>query len=109
MYAVINKGKIVADDKLSELQGRSTTNLVKVSFREPLEAEWLNRLNAVSSVHKINAQTWNIETDDPQLVRKQLLELSLQHNLNIVSLQNENQSLEEIFRTLTDTTTAKSV
>ena len=106
---IINKGKIVADDKLSELQGRSTTNLVKVSFREPLEAEWLNRLNAVSSVHKINAQTWNIETDDPQLVRKQLLELSLQHNLNIVSLQNENQSLEEIFRTLTDTTTAKSV
>ncbi|HEY0732415.1 MAG TPA: ATP-binding cassette domain-containing protein, partial [Chitinophagaceae bacterium] len=106
---IINKGKIVADDKLSELQGRSTTNLVKVSFREPLEAEWLNRLHAVSSVHKINAQTWNIETNDPQLVRKQLLELSLQHNLNIVSLQNENQSLEEIFRTLTDTTTAKSV
>lgn len=106
---IINKGKIVADDKLTELQGRSTANLVKVSFREPLEAEWLNRLNAVSSVHKINAQTWNIETDDPQLVRKQLLELSLQHNLNIVSLQNENQSLEEIFRTLTDTTTAKSV
>lgn len=106
---IINRGKIVADDKLSELQGRSTSNLVKVSFREPLEAEWLNRLNAVSSVHKINAQTWNIETDDPQLVRKQLLELSLQHNLNIVSLQNENQSLEEIFRTLTDTTTAKSV
>lgn len=105
---IINKGKIVADDKLDELQGRSTANLVKVSFREPLEAEWLNRLNAVLSVHKINAQTWNIETDDPQLVRKQLVELSLQHNLNIVSLQNENQSLEEIFRTLTDTTTAKS-
>jgi len=27
--------------------------------------------------------------------------LSLQHNLNIVSLQSENQSLEDVFRSLT--------
>jgi ABC-2 type transport system ATP-binding protein len=35
------------------------------------------------------------------MVRKQLLELSLQHNLNIVSLQSESKSLEEVFRLLT--------
>jgi ABC-2 type transport system ATP-binding protein len=35
------------------------------------------------------------------MVRKQLLEMALQHNLNIVSLQSENQSLEEVFRSLT--------
>jgi len=34
-------------------------------------------------------------------VRKQILEISLQNNLNIVSLQSENQSLEEVFRSLT--------
>jgi ABC-2 type transport system ATP-binding protein len=42
-----------------------------------------------------------METDEPESVRKQLLELSLQHNLNIVSLQSEGQSLEEVFRKLT--------
>jgi ABC-2 type transport system ATP-binding protein len=98
---IINKGKIVADDTLANLQKRSTTNLVKVSFKEQLETEWLKRLHGVRSVSNTDATTWNIETDEPESVRKQLVELSLQHNLNIVSLQSENQSLEEVFRTLT--------
>jgi len=40
-------------------------------------------------------------TDAPDEVKKQLLELALQNNLNIVSLQSENQRLEDIFRSLT--------
>jgi ABC-2 type transport system ATP-binding protein len=99
---IISKGKIVADDKLSNLQNASGSNFVKVGFKEVLEAEWLRRLNAVRSVNKIDAHNWSLETDEPEAVRKQLLELSLQHNLNIVSLQSENQSLEEVFRTLTN-------
>jgi ABC-2 type transport system ATP-binding protein len=99
---IINKGKIVADDLLSNLQKRSTANIVKVSFKEPLETEWLKRIQGVKQVNKTNSYNWSLETDEPELVRKQLLELSLQHNLNIVSLQNENQSLEEVFRTLTN-------
>ncbi len=98
---IINKGVLVADDSLANLQKTSTTNLVKVGFKEPLEAEWLKRLPAVKGVNKIDTYNWSIETDEPEAVRKALLELSLQHNLNIVSLQNESQSLEEVFRTLT--------
>jgi ABC-2 type transport system ATP-binding protein len=98
---IINKGRIVADDKLSKLQQASSVNIVRVGFKESLEPEWLKRLNAVKAVNKIDTCNWTLETDEPELVRKQLLELSLQHNLNIVSLQSENQSLEEVFRTLT--------
>src|SRR5215213_8936666 len=98
---IINKGRIVADDKLINLQKASSANIVKVGFKEALEAEWLKRLNAVTTVNKIDSYTWALETEQPELVRKQLLELSLQHNLNIVSLQSENQSLEEVFRSLT--------
>jgi len=99
---IINKGKIVADDKLSKLQQSASVNIVRVGFKEALEAEWLKRLNAVKSVNKIDTYNWTLETDEPESVRKQLLELSLQHNLNIVSLQSENQSLEEVFRSLTN-------
>jgi ABC-2 type transport system ATP-binding protein len=49
----------------------------------------------------VDAHNWSIETEEPERVRKELLQLSLQHNLNIVSLQDESQSLEEVFRTLT--------
>jgi ABC-2 type transport system ATP-binding protein len=98
---IINKGSIVADDKLINLQNRSTTNYVKVGFKEPLEAGWLSRLQGVNSVNKLDTFNWSIETDNPELVRKNLLELTVHQNLNIVSLQTQTESLEEIFRSLT--------
>ena len=99
---IINKGKIVADDKLNNLQKQSSLNVVRVSFKEPLEQEWLQRLQGVKTVSKIDSYSWSLETDESELVRKQILEMSLQHNLNIVSLHSENKSLEEVFRSLTN-------
>ncbi len=98
---IINKGTLVADDKLANLQQKGSTNFVKVTFKEPLEAEWLNRLKGVVSVNKLDTFTWQIQSADANEVKRQLLEMSLQHNLNIVSLQTEGGSLEEIFRRLT--------
>ncbi len=42
-----------------------------------------------------------LQTAAPDEVKKQLMELALQNNWNIVSLQSENRSLEDIFRQLT--------
>jgi len=98
---IINKGKIVADDQLANLQQRSTTNIVRVQFKEALEAEWLRRLAGVKAINKLDIHTWTIETDEPETVRRQLLQLSVEQNLNIVALQSESQSLEEVFRSLT--------
>lgn len=98
---IINKGRLVADDKLANLQQKATANFVKVTFKEPLEAEWLKRLSGVLSVNKLDTFTWQIKSSDANEVKRQLLEMSLQHNLNIVSLQTEGGSLEEIFRRLT--------
>ncbi|MGN6400675.1 MAG: gliding motility-associated ABC transporter ATP-binding subunit GldA [Flavisolibacter sp.] len=98
---IINKGKLVADASLQNLQQQSAMNVVRVSFKEVLEAEWLKRLNGVKTVNKIDAHTWALETVDPSTVRKELKKLEAEHNLDIVSLQSENQSLEEVFRSLT--------
>jgi len=101
---IINKGKIVADDKLSHLQQKSSSSIVRVQFKEALEQEWLKRLAAVKTVNKIDTYTWNIETNDPETVRTELKKLERENNLDIVSLQSENQSLEDIFRSLTGNT-----
>ena len=98
---IINKGILVADDKLDNLQQKGSTNFVKVTFKEPLESERLNRLNGVITVNKLDTFSWQIKSSDANEVKRQLLEMSLQHNLNIVSLQTEGGSLEEIFRRLT--------
>lgn len=106
---IINKGKIVADDKLSNLHQQSSSSVVRVQFKEALEQEWLRRLNGVKSVNKIDTYTWSIETNDPETVRSELKKLERENNLDIISLQSESQSLEEIFRTLTNNTTERTI
>jgi ABC-2 type transport system ATP-binding protein len=101
---IINKGCIVADDKLATLQQSSSASVVRVQFKEALEQEWLNRLAGAKSVRKVDTNTWIIETDNPDTVRNELKKFERENNLDIVSLQSETQSLEEIFRSLTGNT-----
>ncbi|HVZ57381.1 MAG TPA: gliding motility-associated ABC transporter ATP-binding subunit GldA [Chitinophagaceae bacterium] len=99
---IINRGNLVADDQLGRLRRDRTGTTVRVGFKEPLEPAWLERLPAARLVNRIDPNNWSLETDQPEQLRKQILELALQHNLNIVSLQDEMQSLEEVFRSLTN-------
>lgn len=98
---IINKGSLVADDKLSDLRKASSSNIVKVSFKEAIDAQLLEKLPAATNIRKTDTNNWQLATHDSDQLRKQIMELSLQHNLNIVSLQSENQSLEDVFRSLT--------
>ena len=100
---IINKGELVADDKLSNLQKVSNTqHSVKVEFKEAVDTALLTSLNNVLAVKNIQLSIFNIQCSDAESVKKQILQLALDKNLNIVSLQSENQSLENIFKTLTN-------
>ena len=99
---IINRGQMVANDKLSNLRHQSQkSNLLKVTFKESLEAEWLQRLGSVQSVSKISANEWELACTDLPSAQREVMELALQQNLNIVSLQAGGQSLEDVFRALT--------
>jgi len=102
---IINKGEIVADDKLSNLQQTNKDkHVVVVQFKERVDKPLLEEINHVLMVEEINPSNFKLHSPNPESVRKQIVELSLRHNLNIVSLQSENQSLEEVFRSLTQKT-----
>lgn len=98
---IIHKGDLVADDKLSNLRKLSAAEMVKVSFEGPVDKSMLESLPAAKAVSNTGNNSWKITTAEPDQMRKQLMELSLKHHLNIISLQSENQSLEEVFRSLT--------
>lgn len=99
---IINKGKIVADDSLNNLQRSKTgEHVVLVEFKESISVDRLTGLNAVTNIEQLQTTNFKLQTTNPESVRKQLLELSLQNNWNIVSLQTESNSLEEVFRSLT--------
>ncbi len=100
---IINKGNIVADDKLVNLQkGKQNGHVVIVEFKEAVDMALLKGLKEVTIVEELQTSHFRLQTSNPDAVRKQLLNLSIDHNLNIVSLQTEGHSLEEVFRALTN-------
>lgn len=100
---IIHKGKIVADATLKNLQQQNQhKHAVIVQFQEEPDSLLLTDMDGVDDVEKMKSSTYKLQTQNPEVVRKKIVELSLEHNLNIVSLQSESQSLEEVFRSLTN-------
>ena len=100
---IINKGKLVADSSISRLRTEnSSAGSIRVAFREQLEPAKLGQLKGVTGIQRVADNEWELQTREPDEVKKQLLELALQNKWNIVSLQSENRSLEAIFRSLTN-------
>ncbi len=98
---IINKGTIVADDKLSNLRINKHSNELTLQIKEAVKQDVFE---GIENVKQINANTWLFKTDNPDVLKRKLMEIALNKNLNIVSWQNENtDSLEEIFRSLTTT------
>jgi ABC-2 type transport system ATP-binding protein len=100
---IIHQGKIIADKNLSELRQEQTGKFIKVVLKEAVSTESWEGLSQLISARKTSDYEWELEAKDTELLKKQLLTLSLQNNWNIVSLQSENRSLEDIFRGLTKT------
>ena len=99
---IINKGNIVADDKLQNLQKSSeNSHAVTVEFKEMINIGLLQQLKDVIEVSNIQPATFHIQCTNAESIKKQLLQLSIDHNLNIVSLKSETQNLESVFKSLT--------
>jgi ABC-2 type transport system ATP-binding protein len=96
---IINKGNIVADDTLSNLRSNKHTNELRVTLKEVVAA---SVFDGIQNIRQLNGNTWSFKTDNPDSLKRKLMQLALDKNLNIVSWENENSgTLEDIFRTLT--------
>lgn len=99
---IINKGKIIADDKLSLIQQNSSGNgYLQVTFAEPVTDTDLLAIPGITRVVAQKDGSWQLFTGQVDTVRKNLLQFALINNRNILSLQSNSQSLETIFRELT--------
>ncbi len=100
---IINKGILKKDSSLENLSNikESSDATIKLQFKETIEASWLLRLSAVKSAERDGRSVWTLVCSDADLAKKQIMELSLKKNFNIVSLESVNGDLEHTFRELT--------
>ncbi len=106
---IINGGNIVADDKAENLQqgdGREGAAIL-VTFDSPVKEQQLKSLKGLKRLESTGNGGWKLYTANPDQLRKELLQLALQQDLSISSIQTETQSLEDVFRNLTAGTVEK--
>lgn len=98
---IINKGKIIADDAITALQ-KGSSSYIQVSFGEAATTEELEALPGVIRAVAAEGHQWRLYTTDAETVRKNLMQFALINNRNILSLQSNLHSLEDVFRELTN-------
>ncbi|MBX7262391.1 MAG: ATP-binding cassette domain-containing protein [Chitinophagales bacterium] len=100
---IINQGKIVANNSVSELQ-KQVNPLTKiiVKFEQAIPLEVIENCNAVkSAVAEENNTLFKIESEDTLQTKKSIFDIAVSGNNSILTLQEESLSLENIFRQLT--------
>ncbi|MEO6917206.1 MAG: gliding motility-associated ABC transporter ATP-binding subunit GldA [Chitinophagaceae bacterium] len=99
---IINRGKLVANDSLNSLQQYKAKNeTIIVHFKEKVDVSDLRALEGSASVEDLQNAGFRIGTTNAESLKRLLLRFALDKNLNIISIQSESQSLEDIFRDLT--------
>lgn len=97
---IINKGKIVADDSIERLQQRSSgETVILVSFKQETTKSKLKEIRNVMSVETAGENKWKISGSKG--LQETIFQFAVANQLTITSLNEEQQSLEEVFKELT--------
>lgn len=99
---IIDKGSIVADDttaNLSKITGKKLS--FKVEFKEQISKNVLSNLSFISKVELLTDNEWLIESKDGKDIREDIFKFAVANNYNVLSLVQEEQKMEDIFRRLT--------
>jgi ABC-2 type transport system ATP-binding protein len=99
---IINKGKIVADDKTSFLQQKSDSEtIILVEFDKAVTSEKLSTITGIKKVLAVNDKTYKVIGPKGQDLRPLIFNFAVQNNLAVITMQKEENRLESLFRQLT--------
>lgn len=100
---IINRGEIAADSPTTEIRTRLFTGnqQVLVEFLEDFSKEKLLTLSFISEVTELSPKKYIIESNDSIDIRPLIFNFAVSKGLTIVSLQQNEKKLEEVFRQLT--------
>ena len=99
---IINKGKIVADDKTSFLQQKSESEtIILVEFDKAVSIDKLNTISGIKKVLSVNDKTFKVIGPKDQDLRPLIFNFAVQNSLAVITMQKEENSLESVFRQLT--------
>ena len=99
---IINKGVVVADDRIENLkQTNAANNVIIVEFESEVTQSQLLSIPQVAKVQRVKNNHWILEPEGDVDIRANLMKWSVDNGLIIKTLQKEDISIEEAFQKLT--------
>jgi ABC-2 type transport system ATP-binding protein len=99
---IINKGKIVADDPIGQLQNRVSTGvIVTVEFGQAAHENKLRQIRHVKRVENLGKNRWRLTSDTDKDIRPDVFQFAVDNQLTVIEMHKEVFSVEDVFTELT--------
>jgi ABC-2 type transport system ATP-binding protein len=100
---ILNRGNIVADDKVANIsrQLKDNRQTVLVEFNKELQEEELRDIPMLSDLKKVDDKTWILEGSGEEDIRQDVFDFAVKMGASVLSMQEKEKSLEEVFHEMT--------
>jgi len=99
---VIDFGKIVANKTTLEMHQLNTnTQMISVEFDSSVNKNALNNIPGVLNAVCVKGNSWSIKAASEKDIRPEIFKFAVKQNITVLSMNIEEQSLEESFHQLT--------
>jgi ABC-2 type transport system ATP-binding protein len=101
---IINNGKIVADNNKEELHKQSISKgrqTVIVEFNVTVSRDEILKIKGVGKVQGLKQNNWLIESASSEDIRPDIFDFAVKHGFTVLSMQQKESSLEQVFQELT--------
>ena len=101
---IIDNGIIVADEEKSNIYSRikGHKQIIQVEFDKDVTDTSLSEIVNVKSVRKLRNYIWLIEAESEEDVRPAIFNYAVKNNITVLSLNKQENNLEDVFRQLTN-------
>jgi ABC-2 type transport system ATP-binding protein len=98
---IINKGEIVANEQTQSLQKNTTKQIITVEFDKEVMVSQIKKIDGVEDAILIEGKTWKVISDIDNDVRKAIFNYAVTNDISILTINKEEQKLEDVFKQLT--------
>ena len=99
---ILHQGRLVADNPIEQLHaGIAETTVLEVQMKEAIPEQQFMEIAGVIRVAQTVPGKYQLQTLQPELVSKSLLQWAVEKGYTLLSFTTEQASLEEVFRNLT--------
>ena len=98
---IIDKGEIVADERLSDLL-ESQEQIIEVEFDNEVDEVLLNKISDINKIENIDNKTWRLFFKTREDRRSNIFDFAHQNGLRTLQLSRKIVSLQTLFQNLTN-------